>query len=625
MGLNIVIQTNEQECGVCALTALHNYFYKSNLSKEQALNNSVISDEGMTIFDFETLGHQLGIECESYEVKFAEFQNLKINNYFVLLLATNGSNNHYVVARKRKGYIEIYDSCSLKMNKITYNELKQVFLNVLILVKKKPNDIFQKIFSTHATLLMFDLKFVLINLCLSVLIMAVSIGTAVFLNFVIDLAISKESINNLITICFIFTLFYFMNDILQYVSSLYMSKHVKNYFILFTSKILSSLEYKQSDFLKKVDKNWIFKIDECVYNIANFSIVEINKLITNIIFLFVCICIIGSIQYFLLFFVILYAIIELIFFLFSYRKKKEVFLQIIHSENSNSEHFKQLIISLKNEMWFAKRQSIITKIKNNYSNIYKNYGDVILFKNNSHLFKGLLKSFCEICVIATMSYFVIKQNKLSIGKLVFVISAFGLYKTATADLFNYFLLKLEFNVYWQVYKDITTIGNIQPSLLTSNEQIKEISFQLDSKCVTLKTNSSTSINSSLLELFKEAKIILLNNKKIEVSQEFIKSLIIVDQHALAHPDLLINNIQLDPQLYSQYIRYFQLDLNKSIHSFDDSIVINLLCLLNEKHKLIFIDDILKYIAKKDKLVVKQMLSKIRKSNTVFILGKEEND
>ena len=85
--------------------------------------------------------------------------------------------------------------------------------------------------------------------------MGLSIGTATFLNFVIDLAISKESINNLITICFIFILLYFMSDILQYVSSLYMSKHVKNYFILFTSKMLTSLEFKQSDFLKKVDKN----------------------------------------------------------------------------------------------------------------------------------------------------------------------------------------------------------------------------------------------------------------------------------------------------------------------------------------------------------------------------------
>ena len=40
------------------------------------------------------------------------------------------------------------------------------------------------------------------------------------LNYVIDLAIANSSITNLITICFIFVLFYFVNDILTYVSNL---------------------------------------------------------------------------------------------------------------------------------------------------------------------------------------------------------------------------------------------------------------------------------------------------------------------------------------------------------------------------------------------------------------------
>ncbi|MCQ2956447.1 MAG: cysteine peptidase family C39 domain-containing protein [Mycoplasmoidaceae bacterium] len=255
MRINIVNQTNEQECGVCVLTALHNYFYKESIDKEIVLDKSNISDGGMTIFDFESIGSQLGIECESYELKFVEFQNLKINGYFVLLLATHGSNNHYVIAKKKKKYIEIYDSCSLDVTRLSYAELKKVFLNVLILVKRKPNKAFSKVFGNAKTLLMLDLKFVLLNLGLSVIIIATSIITASFLNYVIDLAINNSSITNLITICFIFVLFYFVNDILTYVSNLYMSHHVKSYFILFTSKILSSLQCKKADFLNKVDKN----------------------------------------------------------------------------------------------------------------------------------------------------------------------------------------------------------------------------------------------------------------------------------------------------------------------------------------------------------------------------------
>ncbi|MBQ0045657.1 MAG: hypothetical protein KBS35_02090, partial [Mycoplasma sp.] len=258
MRLKIVNQTNEQECGVCALTALHNYFYHDTISKEQTLEQCHLSDNGMTIFDFETLGHQLGIDCESYELNYAEFNSLKINGYFVLLLSTDGSNNHYVIARKQKKFIEIYDSCSMDVSKIKYSQLEKIFLNVVILVKKHPNKTFSKTFSKARTILMFDLKFVLLNLSLSVLALGFSVGSASFLNFIIDLAISKSSINNLISICFIFILLYFVNDILSYVSNLYMSKYIKNYFILFTNKILSSLHSKKLNFFNKVDRNWIF-------------------------------------------------------------------------------------------------------------------------------------------------------------------------------------------------------------------------------------------------------------------------------------------------------------------------------------------------------------------------------
>ena len=628
MGIEIINQTNEQECGVCALMSLHNHFYKENIGKEQVLEQSHISEGGMTIFDLEALGKQLGLECESYEVKYSEFLNLKINNYFILLLATgNGSTNHYVVARKQKTYIEIYDSCSSDVNKVSYKQLEKMFLNVIVLVKKQPNKAFNKVFGKASTLLMFDLKFVLLNLGLSLLILACSIGTASFLNFIIDLVINKGSINNLITICFIFILIYFSNDLLTYVSNLYMSRHIKNYFVLFTNKILSSLETKKPDFLFKVDKNWIFKADECVYNIANFCVLEINKFITSIIFTITCICVIGSLQYYLLIFVFAYLVVQFIFFLFSYRKKKEVFISVVRNENNNANHYKNLIFSLNNEMWLTKRQHIITKIKTNYSNIYKNYYDTILFKSNTDLFKSILKSFCDICVIALMAVLIIKTNKLSIGKLTFVISAFALFKNSTTDLFGYFLSRVEFDVYWQVYKDLTQVSNVnRKTKFVLQEKIKTISFKNEDHHITLLNNEKQQIiNCRFINLLRNNKQILINGKEQEVSKEFIDSIIIFDQQSKPNNQLLISNIENNPIEYGQYLQYFNLDMNATNPSFYHSLIINLLTLLNEKEKLIFIDDVIACIKPKDKLVVKQLINKIRKNNTVFVLGKEEND
>lgn len=625
--MKIVTQTNEQECGVCALTALHNHYYKEFISKEQALEQSHISNDGMTIFDFESLAVKVGLECESYEVTYSEFKNLKINSYFVLLLSTGGSSNHYVVARKKKEYIEIYDSSSLKMGKLKYSELQKVFLNLIILVKKRKGKAFGKLFSKASTLLMFDLKFVLLNVGLSILILITSVVSASFLNYIIDLAISKSSINNLITIAFIFTLMYFANDLLTYISNLYMSKQIKNYFVLFTSKILSSLENKKLDFLDKVDKNWIFKIDECVYNISNFTIVEINRFITSIIFCSVCICIIGIIQYYLLIFVLVYAIIEFIFFLFSYRKKKEVFLNIVRSENNNAQYYKNLIFSLKNEIWLSKRKTIISQIKNNYSNIYKNYSDVILFKSNTTVLKSIFKSLCEICVISLMSYLIIKNENLSVGKLTFVVSAFALYKNSLSDLFGYFISKLEFDVYWQVYKDLTSVSNnITHKTHILKDEIKTISFKYENKLITLSTHKQfENINYSILFLFKNVKKILLNDVAIKLDKDHMNNIIVFDQQSTSSIEYLIKLVEKEPVFYSQYIRYFDLDLNRQQFNFYENLIINFIVLLSEKDKIIFIDDVFKYIKKKDKVVIKQILNKIKKHNTVFVTGKEEND
>ena len=163
MELKITKQTNEKECGVCVLTSLHNYYYNDNLDKTEVLNRCNISETGTTIFDLENCAKEVGLELESYEVLFNEFCNLKINKIFILLIQSNDG-KHFVAAKKIKNGLLIFDSSYSKPKQISYKELEKIFLNVLILVDKKPNPLFKKIFTNISSLLMFDLKFVLLNI-----------------------------------------------------------------------------------------------------------------------------------------------------------------------------------------------------------------------------------------------------------------------------------------------------------------------------------------------------------------------------------------------------------------------------------------------------------------------------
>ncbi len=629
MKIQIVNQINEQECGVCALTSLHNYYYKEEqLKKEQVLDKSQIDNTGMAIIDFEVLGNKLGLECESYEIQWAEFLNLRINNYFVLLLSTASATNHYVVAKKTKKSIEIFDSCSNEKKTLSFDKIKQMFTGIIILVNKKPGKLFGKTFGKASTLLLFDAKFVIFNLFLSLLILLTSIGCASFLNWIIDLAISKSSINNLLTISFTFLLVYFLNDLMSYISGLYTSNQSRNYLILFTNKILSCIGNKRNDFLFKVDQNWIYKIDECIYNLATFCVVEVNKFITNIIFSIICVCIIGSINYWLLIFCVLFGAIEVIFFIFRYRKKKEVFLSIIRSENKNTVFYKQLIKSLSSEVWETKKMNLIQRIKNNYSSIYKNFNDVTLFRSNNNLIKSFFKGLMEVALVVTMGYLVISTKTLSIGNLTFVVSAFGLYRASINDICDYFLAKQEFDIYWQVYKDLTTVSNLNEKYtFEMGEDVKNITFFLDNQKILLSSNKNNrGISYSALELLSKSSIIQINNKKLDLnSEKTINKFILVDEKSNINPSLFLEILENNPILFSQYIRYFQLDLSEKEQSFYNCLIINLLTLLNEKNKIILIDGLLQYVKKKDKIVIKEIINKIQKNNAVFIIGKEEND
>lgn len=630
MKLQIISQINEQECGVCAITSLHNYFYKHNqLTKEQVLDKSQISNLGMTLFDLEVLGQHVGLECESYEVKWAEFLNLKISGYFILLVATNdGQTNHYVIARKNKKQIEIFDSSSNQPIKLSYNDFKSMYLNVVVLVKKQPSKLFDKVFGKTKTLLIFDIKFVLINLLLSVLVLCTSIVCASFLNWIIDLAIDKSSINNLITISFIFILVYCLNDLLTYISSLYVSNQTRTYFMLFTSKILKNLPNKKFDFLNKVDKQWIYKIDECVYNISNFCIIEINKFITNIIFACICICIIGSINYWLLIFCLLFMVVEFVFFLFSYKKKKEKFLNLVRSENKNTIFYKRLINSLESDIWESRRRKLIFQIKDNYSYIYKNFSDVNLFRGNTNLFKSLIKGVLEIIMIALMGYFVITSNNLTIGSITFLIASFSLFRTSCNDICNYFLAKLEFDIYWQVYKDLTNVSNMQLNKEILNfREINKLTFICNGREINLFQNKANNqIKDNCLNLFIKSQKIKIENQDVDINIiETKNKFILIDEFTKPDTQTFLNEFENNFSLYGQYVRYFKLDLNKKKQSFYDCIIINLLSLLGEREKIILIDSLNKYIRKKDKLVIKQLINRIRKHNSVFLVGKEEYD
>lgn len=625
MGIEITNQNNEQECGVCVITSLHNYYFpQDSFEKQTLLDMSHITQYGLSIFDFEVLCKQVKLNCETYQLNWDEFLQLKINNYFVLLLANNDGYNHYVIAKKKRKTIEIYDSTSCSSKQYKYDEIKPMFLGVLMLINKVKDSKSAKDINSHKSLLLINTKQILLSIILYSCVFLLAVLTASYLNWLIDLAIGKKSISNLITIAFIFTLVYVLNDLITYIITLYSSNYLKDNLILLTSKVLTSLSYKSPSFLNKVDKAWIYKIDECVYHIANYCVVEINKFITNLIFIVICISIVGIINPWLLIFTAIYLLIELSFFFINYSKKKDLFTKLLKNENQNNLNYINLIHNLSNEYWFNKKLNHIQHIKNNYSNLFKNFHDVNLYKANTTLYKSLLKSVFEILLYAAVSYLAIKDESFTIGRITFVIASINLIKTASEEIFGFFLYRIEFQTYWQVYLDLVSVNN----LVKQNENVllndtNALSFIYKNKKYLLKPGDKNVLPNDFFEILKELDSIKINDISVDTTNlSLSNTLVVLDEYTKADIQNLKFNFENNPTLYGKYIRYFKLDLNGNKIGIYQSLLINLLNLLNEKNKIIILDSINKLILEKDEPVVKEIINKLNKDNFIFIVRKE---
>jgi ATP-binding cassette subfamily B protein len=139
--MNVVKQINSNECGICALASVYEHYYGIDI-KTKLLEEANVKEAGLSLYDFEKLAINHGIFCETYKLDNKEFVELKPKEYFVALMR-NGDSYHYVVVKKNKDAIHVYDSAQGKYKTNTEDFLKN-FSGIIILISPtsiKPTDV----------------------------------------------------------------------------------------------------------------------------------------------------------------------------------------------------------------------------------------------------------------------------------------------------------------------------------------------------------------------------------------------------------------------------------------------------------------------------------------------------
>jgi ABC-type bacteriocin/lantibiotic exporter with double-glycine peptidase domain len=282
--MEITNQSNPNECGVCVINSLVQHFYHKS-DKLAILHSANITEEGLSIFNFEYLAQQYGIFVETFELTWAEFVNLKNNEYMVCpIKKQNGL--HYVIVRKRKHLIEVYDS--VDGNYSTY--LKQFannFVGIIMMVSKSNTKInidkLPKVDILHS----LDWKYLVFSLLMQVAIVMLGAISADYFNIMINHAIASKSITNGLTIMLIFCIFFLLEGLMHYVLSLYSAKHFKISFHYLSRQLLNALNYKRRAFFHKVDSNYFYLVDTAMQSITVFIVSEVTTLCSNCILLVV--------------------------------------------------------------------------------------------------------------------------------------------------------------------------------------------------------------------------------------------------------------------------------------------------------------------------------------------------
>jgi ABC-type bacteriocin/lantibiotic exporter with double-glycine peptidase domain len=65
--MDIVKQTNPNECGVCVICSFIKHFYH-HFDKLNVLDHANLTSDGLSVFDLEVLGQKYGLFLETYQL-----------------------------------------------------------------------------------------------------------------------------------------------------------------------------------------------------------------------------------------------------------------------------------------------------------------------------------------------------------------------------------------------------------------------------------------------------------------------------------------------------------------------------------------------------------------------------
>lgn len=637
--MRVIYQEKANECGICIITMLHNYFYPDKKLKIDFMRSEFFYDQnGMSIDSFENNLLNAGIKANAYKIPYEQFCQTNINSFFVLCLKVH-NNYHYVVAKKNKSKIIIFDPAK---GRIVYSlkEFEIHYSQIVISIEKNENTYcldnsdYKSVKTNNYFAFEFDYKFFLIFIFLELVLSITTIVSSFFVKILISHIFPSKSINNLILITLFFFLIYCFNSLFSFFITKYKMKKFnfwwKNYFYKF-QKILT---LKNAIFFKNTTKNEILQILEWLKLDLEKQFLFFPEFILEITNYLVIIILIGFVSPFFLLVVLSCFIFVMTICFFKLTWNKKYFTKI------NYENY-QTFINLNNLIEFCENQ------KNNYiqkslisNNVYQFDKNLVLNKKNN-LFNTAIENVTSFFnsfafLIITFVVFISIFKDFIILDISTIFLVFTLLSLSNNSLHTVFNLISKINLFKKskeiidLFVSSNNIVNNDISLNLTNVvceehfykrliiEFRNISFSyLKTKILfndlNLKIKSDTMLfacngfgKTTLLQMITKNIVpdkgeILINNFPINMIDNFAfnNSVIYLSSNSLLY-NFEVNDIFSNNPLLNQKIINFLYKLNINFHFLNDLSklskgqiqALNFIKLIKQENKIILLDEVL---------------------------------
>lgn len=624
--MQITKQLNNNECGICVLHSMIDYFHKKDVPNYELITKSNLTNDGLSIYDLEILGLNYGLVFNSYNATIQELQELDHKKYYVLILNYN-SRLHYVIAKNNKNKKTVTIYCSNQGEyEITWKELELNWSGIYISCEKSIFNNIQNI--DKKEFIKINWKYLLLMNCLNLISICVSIFCGTFIQKITILLIDDKYVS--ISMALIFT--YLCGFLTQYILSwftenIYKKTVFENYQKL-QHEMWHTTQFKHRSFFNKINYKYLIDMDDYSLILVDFYYGKLNQYIANAILLLTVIFILATIDVVILVFAIGSILLSVIIDYISYKYQRENWDPGQIETNDYKNYLINMIDFQKNNNYHHYETKQFAKIKNSHSKLKNRY------YKTSHFNQVItfIDSVIQIIFFILIAFFGVKlviDNKINIGQLLFCITLTQMMTSSVKTLCLLSNNYVEFKHARVIVNNILNVDNLSNDESLINElnieQIKYKNFTFNNDTI-LSGRSGIGKSYSLMRIANlikgEEAISFNNNPQNNISDLwFKKCCIYLNQTPQLLDDSIIEllNIKDHHDTIIKCLRIAQINNDKIDYlSTGQKQILCLLGLVKEKNKIILLDESLSNVDNELKLNILKLIKPVLIKNNFLI-------